>query len=250
MPTLRHILRLLVPTYQKTTKPPRSLCEDCRFVTKITQVSDGFHSCLSPLCSACEIGHSTPSKIYIETMNWTLGELYVNKSTMKEGKEVVHTSFWSWDKGLSGTFDQNDHVNRGEICQCRQCRRQCKIFASGVNFSIFTNFLCFFLLKLLKLGEIDGVKFLAWKSGGVIFLTNFMSGPWFGNHFAILHNFCWMQYKPEWLDKCPRIARVHLDGERGVSEIKLDWTLDQVFDLVVLQINPILSGSFSELSRN
>ena len=38
---------------------------------------------------------------------------------------------------------------------------QCRIFASGVNFSIFTHFLCFFLLKLLKLGEIDGVKFLA-----------------------------------------------------------------------------------------
>ena len=36
-----------------------------------------------------------------------------------------------------------------------------KFVASGVNFSIFTNFLCFFLLKLLKLGEIDGVKFLA-----------------------------------------------------------------------------------------
>ena len=34
-------------------------------------------------------------------------------------------------------------------------------FASGVNFSIFTHFLCFFLLKLSKLGEIDGVKFLA-----------------------------------------------------------------------------------------
>ena len=50
---------------------------------------------------------------------------------------------------------------RGGICQCRQCRRQCKIFASGVNLSIFTHFLCFFLLKLLKLGEIDGVKFLA-----------------------------------------------------------------------------------------
>ena len=43
----------------------------------------------------------------------------------------------------------------------RQSRRECKIFASGVNFSIFTHFLCFFLLKLLKLGEIDGVKFLA-----------------------------------------------------------------------------------------
>ena len=35
-----------------------------------------------------------------------------------------------------------------------------KFVASGVNFSIFTNFLCFFLLKLLKLGEIGGVKFL------------------------------------------------------------------------------------------
>ena len=34
----------------------------------------------------------------------------------------------------------------------------------------------FFLLKLLKLGEIDSVKFLAWKSGGVKFWTNSMSG--------------------------------------------------------------------------
>ena len=64
---------------------------------------------------------------------------------------------------------------RGGICHSRHCRRQCKIFASGVNFSIFTHFLCFFLLKLLKLGEIDGVNFLAWKSGGVKFLTNSMS---------------------------------------------------------------------------
>ena len=51
-----------------------------------------------------------------------------------------------------------------------------KFVASGVNFSIFTNFLCFFLLKLLKLGEIGGVKFLTWKSGGVKFWTNSMSG--------------------------------------------------------------------------
>ena len=67
-------------------------------------------------------------------------------------------------------------AGRGEICPSRQSRRECKIFASGVNFSIFTHFLCFFLLKLLKLGEIDGVKFLAWKSGGVKFWTNSMSG--------------------------------------------------------------------------
>ena len=64
---------------------------------------------------------------------------------------------------------------RGGICPCRHCRQQCKIFASGVNFSLFTHFLCFFPLKLLKLGEIDGVKFLAWKSGGVNFWTNSMS---------------------------------------------------------------------------
>ena len=80
--------------------------------------------------------------------------------------------------GLSPSFAY-DHppasiwynVVRVGICQCRQC----KIFASGVNFSIFTHFLCFFLLKLLKLGENDSVKFLAWKSGGVKFLTNSMS---------------------------------------------------------------------------
>ena len=38
---------------------------------------------------------------------------------------------------------------------------KCKTFARSVNFFIFTHFLCFFPLKLLKLGEIDGVKFLA-----------------------------------------------------------------------------------------
>ena len=47
-------------------------------------------------------------------------------------------------------------TNRGEIC---------KFFASGVNFSIFTYFFVFLSPKLLKFGEIKGVKFL----------TNFMS---------------------------------------------------------------------------
>ena len=66
-------------------------------------------------------------------------------------------------------------TNRGEICQCRHCRRQRKIFASGVNFSIFTHFFVFLSPKLLKFGEIKGVKFLARKSSGVKFLTNLMS---------------------------------------------------------------------------
>ena len=77
-------------------------------------------------------------------------------------------------------------LTRGGICPCRQCRRQCKIFASGVNFSIFTHFLCFFLLKLLKLGEIDGVKFLARKSGGVNFWTNSMSEQQMVNLFLFV----------------------------------------------------------------
>ena len=50
---------------------------------------------------------------------------------------------------------------KGEVFPSRHCRRECKIFASGANFSIFTHFLCFYLIKLLKLGEIDGVKVLA-----------------------------------------------------------------------------------------
>ena len=62
---------------------------------------------------------------------------------------------------------------RSEICHCR---RQCKIFASGVNFSNFTNFLVFLSPTLFKYDESKGVKFLAWKSSGVKFLTNLMSG--------------------------------------------------------------------------
>ena len=61
----------------------------------------------------------------------------------------------------SSSSKNNHHLTRGGICHCRHCRRQCKILASGVNFSIFTHFLCFFPQTLLKLGEIDGVKFLA-----------------------------------------------------------------------------------------
>ena len=90
----------------------------------------------------------------------TLAQYQNEKRPMSQPKALI-------DEELPGT--------RGEICPCRHCQRQCKIFASGVNFSIFTHFLCFFPLKLLKLGEIDGVKFLAWKSGGVNFWTNSMS---------------------------------------------------------------------------
>ena len=50
-------------------------------------------------------------------------------------------------------------LGRGEICHCRHCRRQCKCFTSGVNFSISTHFFVFLSPKLLKYGEIKGVIF-------------------------------------------------------------------------------------------
>ena len=66
-------------------------------------------------------------------------------------------------------------ITKGGICPCRHCRRQCKSFASSVNFSICTHFFVFLSPKLLKLAESDGVKVLAWNSGGVKFWTNSMS---------------------------------------------------------------------------
>ena len=35
----------------------------------------------------------------------------------------------------TGCADLILSADRGEICQCRHCRCQCKIFNSGVNFS-------------------------------------------------------------------------------------------------------------------
>ena len=65
------------------------------------------------------------------------------------------------DRELMAAAEKEENDIRGGICPCRQCRRQCKFFVSGVNFSIFTHFFVYLSLKLLKLGEIDGVKFLA-----------------------------------------------------------------------------------------
>ena len=50
-------------------------------------------------------------------------------------------------------------------------------FCQRCKFLHFHSFFVFFLTKTVKLGEIDGVKFLAWKSGGVKFWTISMSEP-------------------------------------------------------------------------
>ena len=51
-----------------------------------------------------------------------------------------------------------------------------KIFASGVNFSRNNAMFLFLSLKLLKFGEIYGVKFFPRKSGSVKFWTNIICG--------------------------------------------------------------------------
>ena len=72
---------------------------------------------------------------------------------------------------------------RDEICHCRHCRRQCKIFASGVNLSRDTHCFVFLSLKLLKFSGIYSVNSLAWKSGGVKLLTKLMSGSYRSDTF-------------------------------------------------------------------
>ena len=52
---------------------------------------------------------------------------------------------------LAPTFSGMEEGGRGGICPCRHCRWQCKIFARGVNFTIFTHFLFFFLTKTVEI---------------------------------------------------------------------------------------------------
>ena len=75
-----------------------------------------------------------------------------------------------WNYNHYEWVTNNYTSSRGEIC-----RRQCKFFASSVNVFILTHFLVFLSTKLLKFNENKGVKFLAWNSGSIIFLTNPMS---------------------------------------------------------------------------
>ena len=49
--------------------------------------------------------------------------------------------FLSWHIWFYFIYSENfrsPSTARGGICPCRQCRRQCKFFASGVNFNIST----------------------------------------------------------------------------------------------------------------
>ena len=109
-------------------------------------------------------------------MSVALSDKVLEDEVWSEVQRQVTSSWCPWSGRLSwGTLQCWTPMSRGGICPSRQCRRQCKIFASGVNFSIFTHFCVFFLLKRLKLGKIYGVKFLTWKSSGVNFWTNSMS---------------------------------------------------------------------------
>ena len=54
-------------------------------------------------------------------------------------------------KGVANCWNPWAPPPRGGICPCRLCRWQCKIFAGGVNFSIFTHFFGFFLTKTVEM---------------------------------------------------------------------------------------------------
>ena len=127
-------------------------------------------------CSILFIYTITVTFIIGDPRIWCTGLNGTATESTKRTNSTERTSPPSQQPAWSANKQHRNHNHcSGGICPSRQSRRECKIFASGVNFSIFTHFLCFFLLKLLKLGEIDGVKFLAWKSGGVKFWTNSMS---------------------------------------------------------------------------
>ena len=77
------------------------------------------------------------------------------------------------------------------ICPWRQCRLQCKIFASGVNLSIFTHFFVFFLTKSVEIRwnwrcKIFGLK-IRWckifDKSHVCLLLGLLFGKQFGRMF-------------------------------------------------------------------
>ena len=96
-------------------------------------------------------------KLKIQIM---LSEKLAGKGLVEFGKIPMKTKscHQRWNLSMPSLFLQT-------IFFCQQCK-----------FLHFHSFFVFFLTKLLKLGEIDGVKFVAWKSGGVKFWTNSMSG--------------------------------------------------------------------------
>ena len=66
------------------------------------------------------------------------------------------------------------HWFRGEICPCRHCRRQCKIFVQRCKFLHFHSFFCVFITKTVEIRwnwrcKSFNLKFRRWK-----FWTNLM----------------------------------------------------------------------------
>jgi len=133
-------------------------------------------------------------------------------------------------KGILRPFA--DRVPRVLICQCRHCRRQCKIFASSVNFSIFTHFFVFLSLKLLKLGDIDGEKFLAWKSGGVDFLTNSMSASTTKIKPMPLHN---DTVPPSANRCCPLVTQYKTSSPRNAQLNQMDLVSCCIYIIFIFQ---------------
>ena len=68
----------------------------------------------------------------------------IHSSSMKYGWRIW---IWIWIKDTKHKINTSYTDTRGGICHSRHCRQQCKIFASGVFFSIFTHFSCFLAVQ-------------------------------------------------------------------------------------------------------
>ena len=137
----------------------------------------GGNCCCTPLIEwrpAPAQSWSPPSLIVLPPTNNNPNQLTFLKLTLTFASEREFQRV-SW-VSVKATY-------RGGICPCRHCRRQCKSFARGVNFSIFTHFLCFFPTKTVEIRwnwrckifslKIRRCKFLdkfhVWKAATVFF---------------------------------------------------------------------------------
>ena len=82
---------------------------------------------LTDVTLAYEDGYS----IIVDGLGWFCSLSLVQILRLKFGR-VFEAEFWS---GFWSWILINLWPTRGEICPCRHCRQQCKMFASGVNFS-------------------------------------------------------------------------------------------------------------------
>ena len=123
--------------------------------------------------------------------------------------------------------DQKLFGHRGGICPCRHCRRQCKIFASGVNFFIFTHFLCFFPTKTVEIRWNWRCKIFSLKIRRCKFLDKFHvwdNTPLWWSTLSVPPQYCQLICIYRWTDVGEFDGRIlrqrHARTEKAVLGVK------------------------------